>query len=528
MKNQSKYYKKISLFFIIILSFWFTACEKHFEKVNTPSNLIVADNIDVNLLGQAFAQAQYNSYLPGVWFATYQTANIYSQLFSNTTSLFLADQFVPAGSWNDDIWNGFYSGPATQLYFVEEYTAKNLMPVENAIAKISRVLLYHRLTDYFGPIIYSEFGNGKTSVKYDSQKDIYHDFFKTLDEAVAVLAQNPNALVFVADDQMYNGVASKWSVFANSLRLRLAMRISYIEPTLAKSEAEKAVAAGVINTNADNANVLSTPDSRNWLMTKTNVEEFRMSASMQSTMTGYDDPRLPFYFDEASVGGGYKGVRNGLPTTDLGNYLNLENSRVDNKWLPLAKGGTNPPSGVMSAAEVYFLRAEGALRGWNMGGTAQDLYNNGIRSSLTQWTTASPIQIEAYVTSTAKPVAINDKWNTPPMSDIPVLYQSAGSFETQLEQIITQKWLALYPDGWEAWSERRRTGYPRGYEVINSLNPDVPKDKLMRRLTFAPAEFSNNVKAVAEAKTLLGGPDNTSTRLWWDAKPLTDYPKPTH
>ncbi|HEV7621669.1 MAG TPA: SusD/RagB family nutrient-binding outer membrane lipoprotein, partial [Flavisolibacter sp.] len=137
---------------------------------------------------------------------------------------------------------------------------------------------------------------------------------------------------------------------------------------------------------------------------------------------------------------------------------------------------------------------------------------------LSERTTVPQAQIDAYINSTNTPVAINDKWNTPAMSDIAVKYETAGSFERKLEQIITQKWIALYPDGWEAWSERRRTGYPRGYPVINSLNPLVPKDSIMRRLTFTSGEISNNKTAVDNARTLLKGPDANNTKLWWDAK----------
>src|SRR5690606_30446972 len=107
---------------------------------------------------------------------------------------------------------------------------------------IWRVQMYHRVSDYFGPIMYSQFGNQETSVAYDSQEAAYKDFFVTLDEAVAVLEQNRTANAFGAHDQMYEGDVSKWLTFANSLRLRLAMRIAYVDPVLAQSEAEKAVA----------------------------------------------------------------------------------------------------------------------------------------------------------------------------------------------------------------------------------------------------------------------------------------------
>jgi hypothetical protein len=143
--------------------------------------------------------------------------------------------------------------------------------------------------------------------------------------------------------------------------------------------------------------------------------------------------------------------------------------------------------------------------------------------------------ILAYVASTktpAKPLTRTgapDAYNSPPVTTIPVLYQAAGTFETQLEQIITQKWLALFPmNDVEAWAERRRTGYPRGYAILQSDNPDVAKDQLVRRIIY-PTNFysTNKVETDKAVATLLGGPDKYSTRVWWDAKPLASYPVPT-
>jgi len=110
------------------------------------------------------------------------------------------------------------------------------------------------------------------------------------------------------------------------------------------------------------------------------------------------------------------------------------------------------------------------------------------------------------------------------VANIPVAWDAAGDFETNLEQIITQKWLALYPDSPEAWAERRRTGYPVGYSIILSLNPDISENELFRRMTFVDRERSDNTAATSAAEALLNGPDANTTRIWWDAKPLGDFP----
>ena len=122
-----------------------------------------------------------------------------------------------------------------------------------------------------------------------------------------------------------------------------------------------------------------------------------------------------------------------------------------------------------------------------------------------------------YVTSTNLPAAVND--SLPPVSTVPVAFDGSAPREGQLEQIITQKWIALYPDSEEAYAERRRTGYPTLYNRLNSLNAKIPVDQLPRRMPYVSSEYSTNEEAVNDAvNNLLGGPDDGTTKLWWDAK----------
>ena len=513
-KSQAKKIPVVFLFFILF------SCTSKFDELNTPQDQINLNQVDATLLGQVFAESQFEGMLSfGGTFQIGQNlfSDLYAQYFATSANYFDTDQYVETPSFSGGAWSRFYRIAAPQLRFVENYTKEHGPAVGNAIVKVWRVQVYHRMTDYWGPIIYSQFGNGQTSVAYDSQESIYMDFFKTLDEAVAVLKASTGEKYFTSSDLVYGGSAEKWLLFANSLRLRLAMRIAYVNPQLAQEEAEKAAADGVISLNSDNANVLTTAISRNPMDMITSWGEFRMSATIQSVLEGYDDPRLSEYFEEAVIGGGYKGIRNGLPRTEK-NSLNDKFSNVDIKWQAIGFGGSNPPVRVMCASEVYFLLAEGALRGWNMGGTAKEFYEDGIRTSLKERTTVSDAQIDQYIASVNTPAAINDQWNTPAMSDIPVLFEDGGSFERKLEQIITQKWIAIYPDGWEAWAERRRTGYPKGYPLIESLNTEIQPNEMVRRLKFTSDEIVTNASAVETARTLLGGPDANGTHLWWDAK----------
>ncbi len=512
------------LFGILIIFTLVPSCTDGFEELNTDPTALTAANVDVTLLGQGFARAQYYAINGLHWrfqISENLFSDIYSQYFATTAANFDSDRYVEVGRWIDLCWGSFYGQAAPDLKFVEDFAAENNLQGEAALAKIWKVQGYHRITDYWGPVIYSQFGNGETSVPYDSQEEIYRSFFPLLDEAVSTLSGMRGGNVFGTNDQLYSGDVDKWITYANSLRLRLAMRVKYVDPGLAKTEAEKAVAAGVMMSNDDNAYLATTINSRNPFTTITNWGEFRMSALMESVLKGYEDPRLAAYFNPAVSGDTdgdgipYEGLRNGQAKVDKVPALNSDNSDMNTKWLPEGKGGVNPPIKVMTASEIYFLRAEGALEGWNMGGTAKDLYEQGIAMSIAEET---GLDASAYISSTATPAAADA--SSPPTTDIPIAFEESGSKERQLEQIITQKWIGLYPDGWEAFAELRRTGYPKRYPLLFVENPDLSVDDIFRRMTFVESEFSNNGAAVEAAMGLseLSAGDKNSTRVWWDKK----------
>jgi len=271
--------------------------------------------------------------------------------------------------------------------------------------------------------------------------------------------------------------------------------------------------------NTDNAFVDVGPNSVNGLALEVPWENMRMSASMESYLKGYNDPRMPEYFDPADDDGEFHGMRNGLTPAQLsvavingpGGAVNLSNLNKD-RWND--DKATTTPLNVMYAAESYFLRAEGALKGWNMGGTAAELYETGITTSLDQWGITDNTVIQDYINGTSNPAALTDYMGSPAVASIPVKFSADPA--SQLEQIITQKWLALYPDGIEAWSELRRTGFPKIYPLIQSDNPDVPIGSMIQRVPFQSYEYSTNQQAVQSAIQLLGGPDKANTPVWWN------------
>ena len=502
----------------VVMMVGLSACTDKFEEINTNKTKLVT--LTSTELPYLFSKAQSASSFAG---GTYQIAqnlfaDLYSQYYATTATYFPSDRNVIRFDWLQGGWTAIYTQTVPQLRALEEGYATGT--AERALADIWWVYSFHRLTDYYGPIPYFDAGKPARSVKYDAQDKIYEDFFKRLDAATTVLKGKTSEKPYGTFDLLYAGDVNKWIKFANSLRLRLALRVSAVTPAVAKTQAEAAVAGGVMEAVADDAYMVkSEPNDFNGLSRISIWNEFRMSAAMESALKGYDDPRGKIYY-QPTAGGTLEGLRNGLTPGQLGDAANSNNatSNVGTRWVTGAGaawtsvGGT--PQDIMHAAEVYFLRAEGALNGWSMGGTAKDFYEKGITTSLNQWGITTATAVSAYVNSANVPVAPNDGLQSPPLSQAPVKW--GGTPALQREQIGTQKWLALYPDGIEAWSEFRRTKYPTLYPVANNENTDLQAGQRPRRIPFLLLERNTNSDAVKAAESLLSGPDKVSTPLWWD------------
>ena len=519
------------------------SCTKNYDDINTKKN-------DIATIGAAdlpFLFSQAESTAPGSYW-NYQVAqnlfaDQYCQYFACEATYFPSDRLTIVQGWVGAAFNPMYTTVMPQLQSIFQAT-DSATSAEYAMANIWWVYTFHRVTDYWGPIPYFFFFFPGSTVPYDPQDKIYDDFFKRLTAAAAVLKTHAGENHYGSYDLVYGGDVNRWIKFANSLRLRLAIRISKVDPTRAKAEAEAAVAGGVMTTSAPIADPTAQtsgddaflqrsgkggPDG-NGLQSMSDWNEFRMSASMASVLNGYQDPREPQYFLPSLNTGLYSGLRNGLSVAQLGDAKNLaaNNSHVGQRWSStnivdkngVVLGSANSiatAQNVMVTAESYFNRAEGALLGWSMGGSAKDLYNQGIINSLIQWNVTDPAVQQSYINSTKTPIAPGDGLNSPAMTNIPVKFDE-GNMATALEQIATQKWLALYPDGMEAWSDFRRSHALKLYPVVNSDNPDITNTSTqwIRRIPFLLTEQQSNSSAVDAAVGLLGGPDKVTTPLWWD------------
>ncbi|TDB65096.1 SusD/RagB family nutrient-binding outer membrane lipoprotein [Arundinibacter roseus] len=521
--NYKKHLLKLTAMSMMVGSagVWWSCTDK-FEEMNTSKTKLTTLGKDE--LPFLFSRAEQQASYAG---GTYQIAqnlfaDLYAQYFATSATYFPSDRYVMRFDWLTGHWNPIYTQVVPQLKTLLNSTDANSS--ENALANIMWVFAFHRLTDYYGPIPYFDAGEPARTVKYDPQDKIYEDFFKRLDAATTVLKGKTAEKPYGNFDLIYKGDVNKWIKFANTLRLRLALRISKVNPAEAKRQAEAAYAGGVMTDLSDAAFMVKNEagNDHNGLGRIAIWNEFRMSASMESVLKGYEDPRIGIFFQPASATNTYEGLRNGLLPAQLnqaGNGNN-DNSNVGRRWV--TGGGSawtsqlTVPQDIIHTSEPFFLRAEGALNGWNMGGTAQELYEKGIEMSMRQWGITDDAAIQAYINSSKTPVAPGDPQNSPALSNIPVKWESGAAEAVKREQIGTQKWLALYPDGIEAWAEFRRTRFPKLYPVMNSDNADLPAGSFIRRIPFLDLEKQTNGEAVKTAEGLLSGPDKASTPLWWD------------
>jgi Susd and RagB outer membrane lipoprotein len=540
---SNKHLYAVLLGCIILLA----SCTKSYKNINFDRNSIAT--IGPSDLPFLFSKAQ--SAAPNDYY-NYQVAqnlfaDQYAQYFACEATYFPSDRLTIRQDWVGAAFNPMYTNVMPQLQTIFK-NSDSATSAEYSMASVWWVFTFHRVTDYWGPIPYFSAGLPGNSVPYDPQDKIYDDFFKRLTAAAAVLKTHAGENHYGSYDLVYGGDVNRWIKFCNSLRLRLAIRISKVDPARAKTEGEAAYAGGVMTTSTpiSDPTVQSSGDDAlverstkgsdgNGLQSMSDWNEFRMSASMSSVLNGYKDPRLSAYFlptfnSSTNPTPVYQGLRNGLTINQLTQPANNHdnNSHVGTRWSSTnivdKNGGVvgsatsqATSQNLMSVAEVYFLRAEGALLGWNMGGTAKDLYNGGITNSMIQWNITDPVIINAYIISTSTPIPPGDFLNSPAMTNIPVLFDPTDPAK-QLEQIMTQKWLAMYPDGMEAWADYRRSHVVKLYPVANSDNPDITNTSTqwIRRIPFLLSETQTNGAEVTKAVGLLGGPDKVTTALWWD------------
>jgi len=534
------------LIFIMAFAALQYGCTKDFKDLNTDPYALTKEQLLPNNANVSayFTTAQQNLVENGPWLT--QLDNFYGDNFVGYVyppSGFRGNQYpctlFNQDGWQDGLWGNAYDNVLKQTYFiikgVREITpATDATNTQFAIAKIIQVAGMHLVADGWGPIIYTKYAKPEAdlvSYDYDSQQDVYKEFFADLDTAVtglSALVAGGGPSTFGSLDLIYSGDLKKWIKAANSIRLRLGLRLTRVDPATAKTQVQKALSDpnGVITDNADNMHVnFNSALGGGFVQVSRDWTDERLGADFETILTGYNDPRLALFFNPATdptVGPIFKGIREGADIAAKGDYVGYSDVNV-------AVFGQNPAGwggdlNVITAAEVNEALAEVALRGWGTGaytGTAQSYYEAGIKAHFDMYGIGTAAY-NTYIAGTSLPVNYVDPkkaaHNIAAVNLVPVKYNAAGSNEYQLQQILTQKWIALFPNGKEAWSEWRRTGYPKVFpNYLNYSGGTISTTDGARRIfKFALGEYQTNANGVKTALSALGGPDVGGTHVWWD------------
>lgn len=390
-------------------------------------------------------------------------------------------------------YNGWYAGPLINLQHIIELNTDEKTRVnastfgsnanQIAIARILKAYFFQWITDRWGDVPYSEAlkGDADFTPAFDKQETIYTDLFKEWKEAAA---QFDEGKAFQGDI-LLNGNSAKWKKFASSLRLIAALRLSKVKPDLGKKEFQAALDDGVISSAADNVQYKFLAESTNENPIYTNYvvsnrKDYALSDVFINYLKKVSDPRLP-YLAAKNISGEYVGVPyavGGAKAQDLsliGPALSQQNSAVN----------------IITYSQVLFAQAEAAALGWT-NGNAKALYESAVEASLQQWMGNS------YTEGALK--------NYLAQPDV------AYTASTAIERISTQRWIALFFQGTEAWSEWRRTGFPVLKPATTTLNGGT---EIPRRLAYPVTENNinhDNYQAVLSSQ----GKDDHYTRVWWD------------
>lgn len=513
-----------------------TGCNDYFQELNRPHGALTEEDLNRDNLRSSSMIPEMELYIvPNESAGSFQHGeNLVGDVWGRTL------MSKPGGngeSWGGDFSWYSYDGPhwlsnpfsgAMGFYqpYISTWGFTNHDSDNNvwAIARIMRVATMHRLADMYGPIPYTKVDPEDLDlyIPYDTEETVWTTMLEDLSTAIDDL-ENCILIGSASDitnfDRIYQGDMHKWLKYANSLLLRLAVRVSNVRPDLTAQYAQKAINGGVIEANSDNAmfnmRIGAMRDRRSMLYIMAyEYNDTFAAADMVCYMNGYNDNRRSAYFTTYTVTdpktGTSEEVYAGLRAGSRGNETDIRSicSR------PNVGQYDNYP--LLTAAEVAFLRAECVLQGWtNDSKSAQNFYEDGIRLSFTQWDVAGA---ESYIAdNTSKPADFVDYLGlsedaTAP-STITIAWANDGK---ELQRIITQKYLALYPLGHEVWCDCRRTGYPEFIPVLSGkVSSAYANMKVANRLKFSVDEAQTNGANLAEAITFLNGSDDYSTKLWW-------------
>lgn len=517
MKNLI--YLIISGMMIINLS-----CDSDFEEININPNTVPGDQFNPALL---LTTAQLQTALSGedIYTDKYYCA-AFVQHFSSLSNVGIhdwhGDKYVYHQENSEMLWYNTYQHGKLLQDLIQLSKDKSEYHNLYYMAKIWNALIYHRLTDLYGDAPYSEAGlayyESIYKPKYDSQESIYDQMLNQLDEAVDKLDASQNN--FQSADIAYDGNIEQWKKMGNSLMLRLAMRLSKVDPAKSEQWVKKAYAKKLLASNDDNLAIKALdPDAINEALSNPSSIKFSRSSTGKISATFFNylkernDPRLKYiamvYDDPRDIStknddpAVQKGMPNGLDRQTLINdpsYI-LDHPAQENQYSSINRevyGKLDGNRMFITYAEVQFMLAEAAVKGW-IPGDAKNFYEEGVKGDMKNL-------INYEETAIISEVKIQDFLTQNP-------FVGTSNKEAALEQINNQYWVATFMNGCEAFANYRRSGYPALVPVnyLDNETGGLRPGRLMYPKNEAVLNPENYKEAVARQ-----GTDNFITHVWWD------------
>ena len=499
---------------ILLASIGLGSCDKGFDKMNVNPIALTAVEPSYQLNNTIVNTA------PSYGNLSYETT-IVKQMITPFSGQGSAANFnqdnrsVASGNWNS-----LYQNNIKELTDVIVKT-KDLPAKSNLynMARIWKAYSFMILTDTYGDIPYSQAGKnyleGISAPIYDTQESVYSAILTELESASAALDASKAK---VSTDLLYDGDVTKWKRFGFSLLLRASMRLSKVNPAKSAEYVAKAVAGGLMQSNADNAIIRHNASFANPIGSQLNGGQsafFYLAEDFVEFLKKANDPRLESiavrYVGATSGAQQIESRANRTKDVQIGAPLGYDNTTItvavkekklaslwDYSQLDRTRvGGLNAPSFLVTYSETQLLLAEAAHRKWTTG-TASTLYSSGIKAHMQQFASYG-------TTSTISEAAINAYLLANPLTP-----------GKELEEINTQYWVSSFLVGPESWANFRRSGFP----VLkpNSFpGSDLKTEPFIRRLTYVDAELNVN-KANVQKAIERQGANTMDTRIWWDKK----------
>ncbi|MEY3053091.1 MAG: hypothetical protein RLY31_2876 [Bacteroidota bacterium] len=484
---------------VIVLSFILLAangCEKGFDELNVSPTGSITTSPD----GLFTVATQRGSLTWFMWDRAQRlTCNLYAQYNSIDRGI-VTDYYDPYPGVFNDIWDRSYGdqdaefAPMFHCRKAAEIAALQGNPHKEGMARIWNVFLFQRMTDMFGDIPYKDAFTG-TQPAFDRQEDIYRDFLSEIKTGKALLSQPGNYPSFGTADLIYQGARDKWEKFANTLLLRMALRVHKVDPVLSMEFIDAMESGAVLSSNDDNNAmkwdaIVANIYFRNPILVTEVFANTRISHTMVERLSSTNDPRLSLYAKPALTDGAYRGLVNGRDALD-------EASKDDSFFDQYSRLGDAflKPDGYtynLHYPEACFLMSEAVLKNL-LPGDAAEWYGKGIEAAMQLYGITDQAVIDAY------------------------RIQEGIAFDPDraMEQIHTQKWISLCMNGIEAWIEIRRTGLPVPDPI--AFPGSVNNGQYPRRLIYSDTERALNAAQVQVAIDRMGG-DTQLQRVWWDVE----------